>query len=326
MPPYGKRTWATGDTISADLLNNIETGVAASAVVADIGVAGTPTGDAGRAAFAPTSEVWNGTPAAGNNSFLDWTHDTATGSYLLHMHTGPNSNSGSLLALGVGDGGPSATNGLLVSVKAAAAAGSAGAAVVNATGSVAWGLHGQQNSSGASLVFLEQTGDGVAPVLHLVANGNPSAGQLLQQWQSGAAGGDIGGVRADTGDFEWQRNLTTRDRVGGARQYVGVSSGSDLTANARDYVQLYKESLDFYKWSGSAGQWWSTRIEANANTLRLRAGGLATTVGTPSGLNTLIEIKSDGIGFFGHAPAAQPARPTDLAGVIAALAALGITA
>jgi hypothetical protein len=275
----------------------------------------------------PPLNVWNGGQVAGNSSFLDWTHDNPDGGYLLHLHTGPNSDSGSLLALGVGDGGPSTTNGLLVSVKAAASAGAAGIGIVNQPGSAAYGLHAIQDSTVAPLFFLEQTADGAAPVLDLVANGNPTTGQMLQRWQSGAAGGTVGAVRADTGDLDWERNIRTADRIGGGqRSYVGVESDKTRGEDSRDHSQLYKESLDFYRWSGTPGLWWSARIDAEGQSLRLRAGDPTDTVGSPAALNTLIEVKSDGIGFFGHAPAAQPARPTDLAGVIAALAGLGITA
>lgn len=48
---HAPHTWTTGDVIPAVLLNKLEQDLAGAAVLTDIGVAGTPTGDALRAAY-----------------------------------------------------------------------------------------------------------------------------------------------------------------------------------------------------------------------------------------------------------------------------------
>lgn len=61
---HNRHTWNSGDVISASLLNSIESDLAAAAVIADVGAAGTATGDALRAAYGARGETAQSVAAA----------------------------------------------------------------------------------------------------------------------------------------------------------------------------------------------------------------------------------------------------------------------
>lgn len=281
-----------------------------------------PAGPAGPVGELPGLLAWAGVPVAANGSRLDWLHNNPAGGYLQHLHTGPAAAGGALLALGVGDGGPTTTAGLLVSVKADASPGASGVALVNEPGTAAHGMRGIQNSAAAPLMYLEQTATGGAePIMDLVSNGTPAAGQLLQRWQVGGLG-EVGGVRADTGDLAWRRNVTTRDLVG-IPSHLGVSDGDDIGADSRNHCRVLKDSVEFYAASGSPDLWFTSRLRASSNALRLQAGGPVGAVGNVGSQQTVVEIRHDGaLGLFGAAPVAQPAAVPDTSGAtVAALEA-----
>lgn len=180
--------------------------------------------------------------------------------------------------------------------------------------------------------------DATGLLLDIQAAGTPAADQVMLKIRSdvlaprGYFGTDMLKVFADTGLIDFTAPVT---RVNGGRFSVQAVDVLESEGKSRVNIEGGGEVEGFTPFIGLYGAGagpllFATRIIPNGSTARLQGVDGVAPVGGHTGWQSLIEFGvSSGdkvLGFYGKAPAPQPARPTDIAGVIAALVTLGLTA
>lgn len=224
-----------------------------------------------------------------NRSVIDWSNvDPGTG-YLLHLVAGTNMGGG---LIGIGADGNTGT-GLVISAKGAMT----GMGLTNTATSTGVGFAGGNFGTG-KLISLEK--------------GNATAGALLTL--RGFAGGTNGLLRwrnsADSADMGWIDD-------GGAFNLAGLAGHHTKW----DHGSAFDQRM--YAFSGTAGQFWTTALQGNAQSLLFRAGQSGAHAKGAETLTTILEIKGGArLGFFGATAVVQKARVgalTDSSGGVAAV-------
>lgn len=182
-----------------------------------------------------------------------------------------------------------------------------------------------QSSLNAPLLRLEQNVDGAADALQLFAFGTPTATQKLLYLSDPS--GQAGVIYAANGQMEWRRSIVVMDKDASNASYIDVTENNGVPVNTRTHTLLRKSGPEFYGYSGAAGQWWPFSLNVTGSHLKIQSGGLASVIGTPGTLSTLIDFTNGKMGFFGASAIAKPTGVTvDAAGIHAALVSLGLIA
>lgn len=157
-------------------------------------------------------------------------------------------------------------------------------------------------------------------------NANPNADQKVLELRSVAlagaaseAGATVMSVYAKSGMVELSSPKTKQN--GG--QFV-VTTYDPFQADNRSRTTIKGSSVKVSGETGSGTLMWSHRLTTNGTELQMQSAGAASD-GAETWV-TNVRMTDGRIGFFGAAPAQRPAAPTDIAGVIAALKTLGLTA
>jgi hypothetical protein len=231
---------------------------------------------------------------------FDLVHNSDTG-YLLHLVTGANAahQTSALIALGIDNNGI----GLLIPNKATGR-GIVGDQRATVTATDAYWLHATQRSANSPLVRLEMQDNNGAELLQLLAFGTPAAGKKLLY--VGDPTGEAGAIHANDGRMEWRRPIIIRDKDGSTASYLDVTDNSGVATNTAVHTLVRKAGPEFYGYSGSVGQWWPFSWDVAGSRLRLRTGGLTSTVGTPGTLTNVIEVQNAKLAFFNASPVVQP--------------------
>ena len=219
-----------------------------------------------------------------NRSVIDWSNvDPGTG-YLFHLVAGSNMGGG---LIGLGADGDTGT-----------------ALVVSAKGAMTGiGLTNTSTSTGVGFA----AGNFGTGLLMKIEKGNATAGCLMSL--RGFAGGTNHIFKwrnaGDTADLGWIED-------GGAFNLAG--SGQHRTR--WDHGSGFSQKM--YTYTGTAGQWWTTALTSNQQSLLFQAGQSAGHAQGSETLTTLIEVKGGArLGFYGATPVvkptATPAAATDAA-------------
>jgi hypothetical protein len=130
-----------------------------------------------------------------------------------------------------------------------------------------------------------------------IEKGNATAGNLLSL--RGYAGGT-------TGIFKWRNAADTVDlgliEDGGQFNLYGAAGHRTRWDHGSGYDQR------IYNFTGTAGLFWTTAVQASSQSLLLRAGQSSGHAQGAETLTTLIEVKGGArLGFFGATPVVKPA-------------------
>lgn len=260
---------------------------------------------------------------------INWVHNGDYG-YLIHLTTGANIAAPyACLAIGVDNAG----NGMLVSNKSTGV-GIAIAQNNTISSATAYALKVSQDSTTAPAVYLEQTRTSAKEALVVIQNGTAGTSQILMRFTA-ATGGlvawgyDIGRVYADTGRFDWMKEL----RSNGSK-VVALETDTALTGNVSQVAMSASGSssfLTFSRYSGSAGLHYPWRIRTSGSTGLEFVTGSAAAIGSESFTLTALTMNTvssaAGLGFFGTAAVAKPTGvAVSAAGIHAALVTLGLIA
>lgn len=159
--------------------------------------------------------------------------------------------------------------------------------------------------------------------MRTTVRGGPSGGY---ESLTGLGEGETPGALAQAGEF------TIVDSHGFIYAQFSIGAGSSIQIGYNGggggppdppFTQNLFEYL-FGRTTQISNDW---SIEANGITITANTLAIAAAIslsGTTGG--TVVRVGDNLLGFFGVAPAAQPAAPTTLAGVIAALQTLGLVA
>lgn len=266
---------------------------------------------------------WVAGPGTINNSRRNVEHNNATGGFLEHAYTGLNSAVGSVWAIGVGDGGPTSTNGLLVSMKTGASGG--GVVLVNQAGTTGPLMKAEQLSTTAAVQSLRQvnsTGT-TAPLVEWIADGVPGAGQKLTRWITGAITGGAFGtlvaeVRADNGIFD-VTGPTLRKNGGKVRVQTADPGGGNANLSHVEIEPLADEMRTIMRRTvGASESYFTYAVATQFDKASLRAAGQATS-GSEVFVDAVSWAKSGTaptVGFLGAAPVVRRTLPA--AGVVTA--------
>lgn len=299
--PSAGQNWATWGSAVHDAVNG-------AAMVADVGTAGTTTGDALKATYVSLAGTTPGNvpvikPAGDARAGVwEFTHNDTTG-YLYHLLAGAGmSHTAALIALGVDNNGI----GLLVPNKATGR-GIVGDQRSTVAATDAYWLHATQRSTAAPLVRLEQNAAGVAPALQLIAFNEgatpPTAAQQLLYVSDPV--GQAGAVYAADGRLEWRRQVTIQDKDGTTTSYLTVTDNSGVPVDSRKHTQVQKDGAYWWNPTGTAGTWWPFAVRGQGSHLFIEAGGSSSAVGTAT-RTALVDFQNGKIGFFGATPVARP--------------------
>lgn len=296
------------------------------AVVADIGTAGTDTGDALRAALVSRG----GQTVTGTSPYVEF--DVDGGAAAIHIVATANYSAPYLLGLGVN--APNSKGG----VYDVNAPGAVGGQFNLFTGddANARALQVQANSGSKGVALSVDTYSATGTAINVHANGTPAAGQLLLHVQTDALasrGGfatEILQVYADTGNVDFTGPLV---RVNGG-MFTVQDSDPGATGNVHR-VNVHgttAPALELHNFTGTDGLWFSTRAVGKGQTASLQGIDGASAIGSETWIDVLQwGVASGGapqLGFFGVAPVGRPLLATGAAhtvdDVITVLQSLGL--
>lgn len=245
----------------------------------------------------------------------EFTHNDTTG-YLFHLlcGAGMNHENNALIGMGIDNNGV----GLLVSNKKTGR----GIYVTNnatITGADAYGFHGNQLSTTAPLMRLEQQAVGGADVLQLVAFSGKT-GRLLYV---GDASGEAGTIDAATGVMTWKRTIYIRDSsIGaGSPSYLRLDTHTGIPETGRKQTYLLNNGMVIFGSIGSATQYAPYGITASGSSAAIACAPFFTPadhttpgIAEPTGWVDVFKWRYSGgaaqIGFFGVTQVARPAAYT----------------
>lgn len=295
------------------------------------------------AATSGSSPLTNAKPAGDMRPGVwEYAHNSSFG-YLYHLTSGPTMTGGAIVAVGIGDGGPTSATGLLVSQKN----GSTGNAVSlvnqpNTPGAALRGTH-QSAVGGNPFIALEtvnETGK-ASPLLQLTANGTPGVGQYLLSIDSGAApllargghGTSILRVHADTGTVDVTAPIL---RINGGKNRVqSTDIGGTFTnvSHVDTEVIADEPTIRLRRTLGGSNLFHSYDVATTGAVAHLRAAPAAAP-GSETPVNAVSWAAAGAsplVGFFGATPVAKPlltySRSTENAAqtqLRTALSALGL--
>lgn len=240
----------------------------------------------------------------GRAGMLNWIHDSTGIGFLLHMTTTVNTADGyGPIGIGVDGKGTGITvrnkkSGIGINVQHASTVDQPNA----------YGLAVAHDSAVAPAIYCEQRIGATKPLMQLVSyDTNDSTWMLLF---SGATG-DAGGVRSNSGQLRWKKNVV----VDGSRF---VARGFDGTPDTNsDFVYMDKTGLEFAAYSGTVSTWWTSMIKPSGTVLNFQIGDTGGAGGTS--METVIALGHGGagfkrLGFFGKTPVSKRAGWTTATG------------
>jgi hypothetical protein len=247
----------------------------------------------------------------------EFAHDDTNG-YLFHLLCGPNMGQpAALIGMGIDNDGI----GLFVNNKTAGIGVriSQNDTITSATAVGLQILHASHLAPGMQVIVSDAATDAIQIQAATITSATQAVLSLITPL------GVSGLIYAKTGELHWQADIVTHD--GGIFRARELDGGSD-----NNQIKVKSGEVQFCGSTGVSGDFYHHRITHSAYSLKFDCADAAS--GGPDAAPTYVtalEIGRQGgwqnkIGFFGVAPALQPAHPATLADVIAALTTLGLTA
>jgi hypothetical protein len=286
----------TTDTLIAGRINDAASAARAALDTKYLPLSGmTHTSDANGHYFTKVS-------GDGRDSALNFINDDTTG-YVMHFTPGPNWSGTSII--GIGTNVASTTgNAVILSNKGS---GTHGLRLINqptvTTGNGIYGTH----QGGGVFVFLESASGAAGALVSLsdASGALATAAKPIQAW--GDQTGTVAEIMAADGTSRWRRNANAWISSGTAPRFVAASASAALATAHQAQLGGDIQGLQIYRYSGSSGSWYASRISSDATrTLTISMGYAAAAQGSEV-YTTVAQYKvasatNPQAGFLGAAP------------------------